>query len=332
MVRTTYVGDDAAMTPFPPTRLQFAVVREDPRIEQELIAERRPQHALLIASGGCTALHLRRQFPELAITLVEMNPAQLAHVQRKLDALAAPLAPARWNVGTDDPTALHECGNFERLFRLFRTVLDLFVLPADERARRCADPHANWDDVVQHPYWPVAFATAFGDEMLLAMFGPNAIQHAERGSYPAYFRRRIEAGLAADDRTHNPWLHHVLLGHYLPDAKAWPPFLQQPPRDLQPFPTIAQSLLDVPSFAPFDFVSLSNVLDWMDDAACRTLLQRLGTELRPGSTILWRQLNDPRHLIGHCAPAFAFDPGRDELLTRRERALFYDQVHAGTKR
>ena len=88
----------------------------------------------------------------------------------------------------------------------------------------------------------------------------------------------------------------------------------------------------MPSFAPFDFVSLSNVLDWMDDHTCRTLLQRLATELRPGSTILWRQLNDPRHLLGHCTPAFAFDPELDAALTRRERALFYDQVHAGTKR
>lgn len=320
------------MSQFRPTRLQFAVVREDPRLEADLIAERGARHALLVGSAGCTALHLRARFPALAITLVDLNPAQLAHVQRKLDALAGGRPPAAWNVGTDDPDGLHEAGNFERLFRLFRTVLDLFVLPADERAARLADPQARWDDVLRHPYWRVAFATAFGDELLLAMFGPNAIQHAPPGSYPDYFRRQLEAGLAAGDRAVNPWLHHVLLGRYRDDPAAWPPFLREPPADLRPFASLTAGLLDVPSFAPFDFVSLSNVLDWMDDASCRALLGRLGAELRPGATVLWRQLNDPRPLTGYAAAAFTFDAAADAERTRRERSLFYDRVHTGTRR
>jgi S-adenosylmethionine-diacylglycerol 3-amino-3-carboxypropyl transferase len=318
------------------SQLQFAVVREDPRLESALVRELHPRRALLVASGGCTALHLRAEAPELAITLVEPNPAQLAHVQRKLAELGSGRtpanAPSRWNIGTADPTGLHECGHFERLFRLFRNVLDLFVLPAAERAQRCADPAADWADVVRHQYWPVAFATAFGDELLLAMFGPAAIQHAPRGSYPGYFRRRIESALSAGDRHQNPWLHHVLLGHHLTDAAAWPPFLQNAPADLRPFDSLPCDLASVPSFAPFDFVGLSNVLDWMDDAACRQLAERLGAELRPGAAVLWRQLNDPRPLGDLFAPTITCDPFRDALLTERERSFFYDQVHLGTHR
>lgn len=311
--------------------LQFAVVREDPRLEEHLVRAAGARRLLLVASGGCTALHLRAASPDAHVTLVEPNPAQVEHVGRKLAALAEP-QPAAFNVGSAEPTGLHECGNFERLFRLFRTVLDEFVLPAAERRARCGDPHAGWDDVVAHRWWPVAFATAFADDVLLAMFGPAAVQHAVPGSYPDYFRGRLEAGLAAPDRAHNPWLHHVLLGHYLDDPAAWPPFLRTPPRDLRPFPVLAGDLLAVPSFAEFDFVHLSNVLDWMDDGACRALAARLQRELRPGAGILWRQLNDPRPLLGHFAPAFAFDPARDAELTRAERALFYDQVHFGLHR
>ncbi len=315
----------------PPTRLQFAVVREDPRLEAGIVHDRQPRRILLVASGGCTALHLRAQFPALDIVLVEPNPAQLAHVQRKLDALAKPDS-ALFNVGNEAPDGLHECGNFERLFRLFRAVLDLFVVPLAERRRRCADPQADWRDVIENPYWPVAFATAFSDEMLLAMFGRAAIQHARPGSYPGYFRQRLELGLVAADRATNPWLHHVLLGQYLEDRGAWPPFLQEPPRDRRPFPTLPCDLLRVASFAEFDFVHLSNVLDWMDDGACRTLAKRLGHELRPGAAVLWRQLNDPRDLVGCFGEAFTFDAARDAALAARERSLFYDQVHLALRR
>jgi S-adenosylmethionine-diacylglycerol 3-amino-3-carboxypropyl transferase len=322
--------------PSPAPRLQFAVVREDPRIEADLVAEFASRRVLLIASGGCTALHLRARFPDLDLTLVDANRAQLAHVQSKLDALAdgarGPDAdPAGWNIGADDPEGLHERGNFERLFRLFRAALDLFVMAPSERRRLLTDAAATAAPLTEAAYWPAAFAAAFSDELLQAMFGPAATQHAPPGSYPAYFRRRIEAGLAAADRAANPWLHHVLLGHHLSDRAAWPPFLQQPPRDLRPFATIAGTLADVPSFAPYDLVGLSNVLDWTDAAGCYALGRRLAAELRPGAAVLWRQLNDPRPLAEVFLPEIVCDPERDARLTQRERSLFYDHVHFGIR-
>jgi len=313
----------------PVSPLQFAVVREDPRVEALLIEERRCRRVMVVGSGGCTALALRGWYPELEVVVVEPNPAQRAHLDRKLAALAA-LRPEAFNVGCAAPDGLSECGNFERLFRVFRAVLDEFVLPAAARAERLAAA-ASWDDVGAHPYWPVAFALAFADPMLRTMFGPAAVQHALPGSYPAYFRARVEVGLAAADRATNPWLHHLLLGQYLPDPAAWPPFLRRPPRDLRPFPVVASTLQDVPSFAGFDLVQLSNVLDWMTDADCRRLIARLGGELRPGAAVLWRQLNDPRPLRDDFASAFAFDATRDARLLAAERSLFYDQVHAGIR-
>jgi S-adenosylmethionine-diacylglycerol 3-amino-3-carboxypropyl transferase len=263
--------------------------------------------------------------------LVEPNPAQVVHLKRKLKALGR-FEPAEFNIATDNADALHECGNFERLFRLLRTVLDLFVIPADVRAERLSQQACDWRDVFEHPYWPGAFSTAFDDAVLTVMFGPNAVQHARPGSYPAYFRGRIEAGLTANDSAHNPWLHHVLLGHYLSDREAWPPFLQNPPRDLGQFAVLPSTLQEVASFAPFDFVLLSNVLDWMDDASCRALADRLSAEMSPGAHILWRQLNDPRDLVDNLVAAFEFSAARDAELATRERSLFYDRVHLGTHR
>lgn len=321
------------MTITAPT-VQFAAVREDPRIEARVLREQGSQRALLIASGGCTALHLRASLPELHIELIDPNPAQLALIDRKLAALAtfdpAAFDESPFNIGRDDTDGLHECGNFERLFRLLRTSLDTFVIGPDDRRQRFATG-ADWQDVLTHDYWPAAFANAFTDELLIAMFGPDAVQHAERGSYPAYFRQRIEGGLRADDRTHNPWLHHVLLGHYLEPATAWPPYLRGNYPDLSAFATHECPLLDLPSFATFDFVQISNVMDWMDEPSCRALAQRLRNELRPGAAVLWRQLNNARNLTDYFAPEFAFNPERDATLTRDERSLFYNQVHCGIR-
>lgn len=326
------------MPVLPRSPLQFAVVREDPRVELAVVDELGPCRVLLVASGGCTALALRALRPELDVTLIEPNAAQAAHVQRKLDALAAAAAdPAgpdwrrQFNVGCTDPQGLGECGNFERLFGVFRAVLDAFVVPQAERARRLAEAGASWDDVCSHAYWPAAFELAFADALLRTMFGPDAVQHAPAGSYPGYFRRRIEAGLAAADRAVNPWLHHVLLGCYRDDPAAWPPFLQRPPLDLRRFEVVATTFAAAPSFAPYDLVQLSNVLDWMDDASCRALAARLAAELRPGAAVLWRQLNDPRPLQELFLPAFAFDAARDARLTTLERSLFYDRVHLGVR-
>ena len=311
--------------------LQFAVVREDPRVERALIEELRPGRILLIGSGGCTALALRAWFPELDIVLLDPNPAQLAHVERKRAALAS-FDPRRFNIGSDAEDGLHESGNFERLFRHFRGFLDRFVVPGEERARRLAEPESGWADVVAHPYWPVAFDVAFADPLLRVMFGPMAVQHAEPGSYPAWFRGRIEDGLSAEDRSVNPWLAHVVLGCYREDPAAWPPYLREQPTDRRPFECLGTGLLELPSFASFDLVQLSNVPDWMDDGDCALLARRLAADMAPGGAVLWRQLNDPRPLPRLFEPEFAFDPDRDAALTGIERSLFYDRVHAGVRR
>ncbi|MCK5941933.1 MAG: DUF3419 family protein [Planctomycetes bacterium] len=311
--------------------LQFAAVREDPRIEERALHDLRCERALLVGSGGCTALYLRAVLPELRIELVDPNPAQLEHVALKLRALGS-FTPTRFNVGTPDPGALHECGNFESLFRLFRDALDHFVISPDERRRRFEDPDSDWLDVLAHRYWGASFSTVFSNELLEAIFGPDAVQHARPHSYPAYFRQRLEHGLRAPDRNVNPWLHHVMLGHYREDPDAWPPYLRERPQDIRPFEMHACGLLEVPSFVPYDFVQLSNVMDWMQDDACRELAARFAAELRPGAAILWRQLNNTRALTDHFASAFSFDAARDAEWTRVERSLFYNQVHCGIRR
>src|SRR5688572_15564134 len=89
--------------------LKFAVVREDPRLEAILVEETAARAVLLVASGGCTALTLKAASPSLDVVAFDFNPAQLAHVRRKIDAVARGDHAALTG-------GLNQSGAFERLF------------------------------------------------------------------------------------------------------------------------------------------------------------------------------------------------------------------------
>lgn len=315
------------------SQLQFATVREDPLVELALLRERPARHLLLVASAGDTALALRAHRSDLSITLVEPNPAQKAHVLSKEAAWLAHAPPATFNVGVADPSGLSERGNFEALFRQLRAFLREFVAPASTFDAWFTDRGAiaaTAPALFAHRYWPVAFQLFFADPMLHAMFGPAATQHARPGSYPDYFRRVVERGLLRDDAFDNPYLQHVLSGRYMERRESWPEFLRLEPRSLRAA-WIDGTLDAVPSFAPFDFVDLSNVLDWSDRAQIDAQARRLGHELRPGARVLWRQLNDPEDLEARFAPHFTFDAATARALLAADRSLFYESLHVGTR-
>ena len=97
----------------PNNAVQFAVIREDPQLEMEVLRRRPSRRALLIASGGCTALTLQAVFPDLEIDLLDPNPAQLDLVRSKMDALTSlphEERRIRFNVEDDDATGLSEQG------------------------------------------------------------------------------------------------------------------------------------------------------------------------------------------------------------------------------
>jgi S-adenosylmethionine-diacylglycerol 3-amino-3-carboxypropyl transferase len=147
--------------------LQFAIVREDPNTVVEAIERFTPSKALLIASGGCSCLTLRQVRPDLAITLFDPNPAQLEHVQEKLEALQSPSQTslkALFNVGDDSPRCLNQSGNFASPFRRLRHFLCEFVMsPREWRELFEGELGAVVlaGRVFGNPYWKTAEAAGY---------------------------------------------------------------------------------------------------------------------------------------------------------------------------
>ncbi len=311
-------------------RLSFAVVREDPLVElAELQRLGRENPAVMcVASGGCTALAIQHELPGARVRLVDPNPAQHAHVEAKVRALFDRAPLARFNVGSDDPDGLSENGRFEALFRQLRSFIREFVAPRDTlEAAAAGDAHAR-RQLTTAPYWPVAFDLFFSDSMLVATFGPAAVQHGTPGSYARYFQEAVEDLLENLGPERNPFLAQLLTGRYRERAR--PLFLRRtdPPRCR--FEHVLGTLDEVDDYGTFDLVHLSNVFDWTPPTDVNRLAARIAEQLRPGAVVTIRQLNNERRVEDEF-PGVAFEPGRAELLAAAETSGFYNRVLVGVK-
>lgn len=303
--------------------LQFAVVREDSSLELDLWRQGLITRPVMIASGGCTALNLWAVAPELPIVFIEPNAAQIQHVRAKLRA---------WRRGRVASLRgeLIEAGNFEALFRQFREFLYEFVMPATEwrRALRGAS-RGIWRQVFAHGYWGVAFELFFSDAILRAMFGPAAIQHAPRGSYPQHFRRCLELGLGRRDSPTNAFLWHIFLGEY--PTRGGPAYLRSAAPDrvrLKFFEGLAQ---DYTKFSEHDFVGLSNIMDWCSKGEVRSLTKKLNRELPSGAHVLYRQLNHGVDFRSAFGSRWVWDDRWSKAWHRRDQSMFYSSIHLGRK-
>ena len=244
--------------------------------------------------------------------------------------LPDPTVLASFNVGEDDAQGLCQCGNFESLFRRLRHFLREFVAAPPEIAqwfvRDVSQERMN--AVFADPYWRVAFQLHFSDELLNTMFGVAATQHSPPGSYPDYFRKRLERGLLSFDVRTNYFLHHIFLGRYLSDAL--PRYLVAPAKEHR-FKYVEGTLDHVSDLASYDLVNLSNIMDWMAPEECRPMVQRLRKEMRPGAKVMWRQLNNDRDRCAWFGDVFRFDHQADTRLAVAERSMFYASIHVGTK-
>lgn len=292
-------------------------------MEEAVLRRANAKRALLIASGGCTALSLASRLPDLEITLVDPNGAQLDHVRAKIAALAEPIDLRRFNVGDRDPLGLNACGNFESLFRTLRELIWDLVLPEEEWHAFFAQPEVRTlAQIFENRYWPVAFELALADAFLHAMFGPAATQHAIPGSYPSYFRKLFERGLCASGASDNYFLHHVFCGCYLPHAL--PIYLSSPPH-APSFEMIHGTLADVRDLERFDLVSLSNITDWMAPNDIAALARTLRDGLRKSARVLFRQLNNDTDLPA-LFPDLHFDRALGKRLLASDRSLFYSSI------
>ena len=81
----------------------------------------------------------------------------------------------------------------------------------------------------------------------------------------------------------------------------------------------------------FDFVHLSNILDWLDPDEARTTLGLARRALRPGGWTLVRQLNSTLD-VERLGDGFEWHASRARRLHQADRSFFYRALHLGRRR
>jgi S-adenosylmethionine-diacylglycerol 3-amino-3-carboxypropyl transferase len=316
--------------------IQFAVVREDPLTELTIINRKNIKNVLLIGSGGCTAFSLLCARPTLEVTIFDTNPAQLTLVKNKAQALSNRTNKTDFNatfgIGHEATLGLCSNGNFESLFRGLRNFIFDFVASKKDLLELFQEQNRLeiYRDLITNKYWPVGFELFFSDTLLRAMFTDAAVQHVEKGSYPRYFRRQMEHGLLAKDAPSNYFLHHIFLGHYLDAESKLPLYLSSSNRNF-PIKYIHGDLHAVDNLAAYDFISLSNIFDWMSEDQVQESATYLSKKCVSGTTLLWRQLGHDRDM-SQFFHEWSFDIKLAEDTLLADRSLFYSRFYIATRR
>ena len=345
----------------------FAQVREDPLLDAWVV-ERLSAGArvIMIASGGCTLAFLAARCCVARVDVVDPNPAQIALARLKLHLLQhmdtagrlallghAPMAtgerearlraalravgvpaeqlgpPPVWAVEGPD-----HAGRYERVFVQLRAELRRHAAEVEgllslrdpaEQARR-VDPATSLRQALD-----AAFDRAMDLPILIRLFGEGATRNRVE-PFARHFARRTRHALATLPAADNPYLWQVLAGRYPPGAAA--PWLAEPAPEQLPEITwnttfMTEALRRAP--AEYDFVHLSNILDWLSPEEGRATLDLAHAALRPGGRVLVRQLNSTLDIPG-LGTAFTWQTDDAQALHARDRSFFYRALHLGRKR
>ena len=65
----------------------FGVAREDHKIESSLIEKNNYKNLLTVCSGGCVPMSLKAIFPDLNVVAYDINPNQIDHCKKKINAV-----------------------------------------------------------------------------------------------------------------------------------------------------------------------------------------------------------------------------------------------------
>jgi S-adenosylmethionine-diacylglycerol 3-amino-3-carboxypropyl transferase len=165
---------------------------------------------------------------------------------------------------------------------------------------------------------------------LVALFGEEATNNPVE-LFSRHFARRIRHVLSSLPADHNPYLWQMLMGRYPVDGSS--PWLQEASPVQLPQVTwsvrfMAEELEAMP--ASFDFIHLSNVLDWLSPEQARSTLDLAWKALRPGGRVLIRQLNSSLD-IPALVSRFTWLADEAAELHAGDRSFFYREIHLGAK-
>ena len=304
----------------------FAVNREDHYVEYDVINRLDPSRMLMIGSGGCIALSIKTTYPNLDLNVIDINPHQLTHINKKSKAVQCSDLK-ELNVHTKNDSCLNQAGEFDSMFQELRNsfielvsskkeVLSFFDSDLSDMSRSII--LEKW---INHNNISAPFQNVFNDININKVFSDEATKHGSPGSYINYMKNKILTGLNKKDSHLNPFLQHIFLGYYQSD-NAFPYMKSKNKLDI---PMTEGSILNLDNIYSYDVVSLSNIFDWSSDTVVKTHARYL-SQMKKGSAIIIRQINNHKNWIEIFNDYFTEDKNFDSYWQEHDRSMFYDHI------
>ena len=304
----------------------FAVNREDHYVEYDVINRLDPNRMLMIGSGGCIALSIKTTYPDLDLNVIDVNPHQLTHINKKSKAVQCSDLK-ELNVHTKDDSCLNQAGKFETMFQELR---DSFIELVSNKKEVLSFFDSDMSDIsrsiilekwTNHNNISTPFQNVFNDKNINKIFSDEATKHGSPGSYISYMKNKILTGLNKKDSHLNPFLQHIFLGYYQSD-NAFPYMKSKNKLDI---PMTEGSILNLDNIYSYDVVSLSNIFDWSSDTIVKTHARYL-SQMKKGSAIIIRQINNHKNWIEIFNDYFTEDKNFDSYWQEHDRSMFYDHI------
>ena len=329
----------------------FSQVREDPKLDVELIKSTgRPCRVLMIASGGDSVCQLATLDEVTSIDAVDANTSQISLNKIKLSLLK--FSPEnrlrilghesmdsdirrqiieeicrelKINITDFGPVELSAeygldfTGRYEQLFVGIQSELK-------SRGIRLSDLLIN-SSVLKE-----IFGDYFDLDLLVKIFGKEATQNP-RQSFSNHFLEQTNDFINRPEGLKSPFLTQMLFGTFGPEVYEWLKHPALNSADLNQVIFHQSLMIDYLLKAPdssYDFIHLSNILDWLSEEEASTLLRQAHRVLKRGGKVIVRQLNSSLN-IESLEGGFYWDKERSEALNKMDQSFFYRKVLAGEK-
>lgn len=343
--------------------VRFAQVREDPLLDLEVLQRARLNcRALIIASGGCTvcALNTLKHIDEMVI--VDPNRAQVALARLKLliqrDVPASERASLlghkpinseeRWTklarLASENNIDLQDIGPSRFVASRGLDFIGRYEMVFGELSRRLAIDHHDTivnllrqNDLAKRKHLLDSadeFVNRLRDTLhdvmdlsnLVHLFGEQATRNRLQ-DFSEHFYQRILWAITRLPTQSNHFLWQVLLNRSPPRCSV--PWLgmsfPEPAAKIEFHECSIEDFL-TQSEQTFDYIHLSNVLDWLSNEQARSLLASTWNHLASGGYTLIRQLNSKLN-IPSLNDQFEWLTQDANKMLAGDRSFFYRDLH-----
>jgi S-adenosylmethionine-diacylglycerol 3-amino-3-carboxypropyl transferase len=346
--------------------IRYAQVWEDADVLLEALDVREGEICLSIASAGDNALALLTRNPRRVIAL-DLSQAQLYCLELRMAAYrtlahdellelvgsrpskrrgallarcraaSSPACADFWQArrAEVEDHGIGGVGKFERYFRLFRRFVlplahsgaevDALLAPKEREAR------ARFYDKTWNSWRWRGLLSLFFSRPVMGRLGrdPAFFRYAE-GGMAAQVARRVAHALVELEPDRNPYLHWILKGRH---GSALP-FALRPENfaairdNLDRLDIRKQSLEDyLAEGEGIDAFNLSDIFEYMSEAAFERLYHRIVARANPGARIAYWNMLVPRSRPPALAERVLTAPEFSQDLHGRDKAFFYSRFH-----